>query len=88
LCVKTVLQLPKPQERILFLSRREKCFVWAIKSGKLRSVGLAGTKGALMCTGEHLGNIPLLENGMKIARMTARVNLNCLGIRWDCGILQ
>jgi hypothetical protein len=75
LWVKTVLQLPKPRETILFLSRREKCFVWAIKSGKLRSVGLAGTRGALMCTGEHLGKIPLLKNGMKMARMAGRMNL-------------
>jgi hypothetical protein len=78
LYIKTVVQLPKPRETIFFLSGREKCFVWAMKSGKLRSVGLAGTRGALMCTGEHLGKIPLMKNGMKIAKMTGRVNLTVL----------
>jgi hypothetical protein len=48
------------------------------RSGKLRSVGLAGTRGALMCTGEHLGKIPLVKNNMKIARITLRVKFTVL----------
>jgi hypothetical protein len=45
---------------------------------KLRSVGLAGTRGALMCTRERIGKILLVRNIMKIARITVRVNFAVL----------
>jgi hypothetical protein len=44
----------------------------------LRSVGLAGTRGALMYTGEYIEKILLMKNNMKVARITVKVNFAVL----------